>query len=273
LRIIVLFRTNFAVLTACVCYRYYEFIDHYNFDRELVGVALSYFDRYISNHASNEDVHTKDKFQIVAVTCLYLAIKIHSISEACLVESRSRALSRLLYGHVDPRTIYQMEMNVLQTLDWGLNPPTMHQFALNFSKLHPLGDVNSGLASYLYEATRYQVELAVFIPELLERFKPSVVVCAAMENVLEKIAIENPKTSLSTEMTQCIETLFIADQSVTIDPVAVAQCKLTLTRLCPQLPDLDYFGINDTDQLDLSASYDMHEYSSAVPSPKNVIDY
>ena len=95
-------------------HRCYEFIDHYNFDREVVGVAIYYFDRYTSSQTSCEGVHTKDKFQIIAVTSLFLAIKLHSMSEDHLVQSRPHALARLLYGHVDPQEIYEMEMAILE---------------------------------------------------------------------------------------------------------------------------------------------------------------
>lgn len=255
--------------------RYYEFVDHYNFDREVVGVAISYFDRYISSQKSCEDVHTKDKYQVIAVTTLFLAIKLHSISEDCLIRNRSLAMARLLYGHVDPQEIYEMEMDILEQLDWRLNPPTLHMFALNFSQLHPLGDCCSTTTSYLYEATRYQVELAIFIPALLERFTSSVIVYAALKNTEEKIASENPHI-LTTDMKQSFDAL-MKDSFIAIDPTAVSQCQLSLQRLCPQLPSLEYFG-SDTDSTvfpsdDYNAQEDSKEETPSAISPMNVIDY
>mmetsp|Transcript_26673 Transcript_26673/g.45402 ORF Transcript_26673/g.45402 Transcript_26673/m.45402 type:complete len:306 (+) Transcript_26673:137-1054(+) len=255
-----------------ICDWYYEFIDHYNFDREVVGVAFSYFDRYISIQKScKEDVHTKDKYQLIAVTSLFVAIKLHSMSEDHLVQSRPHALARLLYGHVDPQEIYEMEMAILQQLDWRLNPPTLHMFALNFSQLHPLGDCCSTTTSYLYEATRYQVELAIFIPELLANFKTSVISYAALKNTEEKIASENPHI-LTADMKQSFETL-LKDPSIALDPTAVSQCQLSLKRLCPQLPSLEYFG-SDTDATVFPSDHnDEGETSVATISPMNVVDY
>eukprot|EP00986_Skeletonema_menzelii_P005909 scaffold2231_cov122-Skeletonema_menzelii.AAC.1 len=227
-----------------ICDWCYEFIDHYNFDREVVGVAIYYFDHYISSQSSCESVHTKAKFQIIAVTSLFLAIKIHSTSEECLVESRSRALSRLLYDHVDPQEIYEMEMDILVLLDWRLNPPTLHQFAVNFTQLHPLGDCCSTTTSYLYEATRYQVELAIFSPELLAAFTSSIIAYAALKNAEEKIAADNPHI-LTDDMQQSFEAL-MRDPSMTIDSVAAARCQLSLKMLCPQLPGIDDFSFSDT---------------------------
>lgn len=251
--------------------RYYEFIDHYNFDREVVGVAVNYFDRYISSQKSCEDVHTKDKYQIIAVTSLFLAIKLHSMSEDCLVESRARALTRLLYGNVNPKEIYEMEIEILLLLDWRMNPPTLHQFALNFSQLHPLGDCCSTTTSYLYEATRYQVELAIFIPALLAKFKPSVIAYAALKNAEEKIASDNPHI-LTAEMKQSFETL-MTDQTLAMDLTAVAQCQLLLQAVCPQLPGLEYFS-NDTDANVIPPDHDAQEEDSTTSNyPLNVVDY
>ena len=252
--------------------RYYEFIDHYNFDREVVGIAISYFDRYISSQKCCEGVHNKEKYQIIAVTSLFLAIKLHSMSEDCLVQNRTFALARLLYGHVDPEQIYKMEMDILQVLDWRLNPPTLHQFALNFSQLHPLGESCSNSSSYLYEATRYQVELAIFIPALLSKFASSVIVYAALKNTEEKIASENPHI-LTEDMKQAFEAL-MKDPSIAMDPKDVAQCQLSLKRLCPQLPSLDYFG-NDTDVSVLQSDYNVQggDNSVGTASPLNVMDY
>lgn len=258
-------------------HRCYEFIDHYSFDREVVGVAMYYFDRYISSQASCDGIRTKDKFQIIAVTSLFLAIKLHSMSEDRLIESRSRALARLLYDHVDPQEIYEMEMEILVLLDWRLNPPTVHQFAINFSQLHPLGERCSTAISYLYESTRYQAEIAVFSPELLATFKSSVIAFAALKNAEEKIAADNPHI-LTAGMNQYFEAL-MADPTMTIDSDAVDQCQLVLKRLCPQLPGLDDFSETDTDSdtavIVIPTDYHVQDGTVRVNtiSPPNVADY
>lgn len=272
-----LFALNFSSTSILFFHRCYEFVDHYNFDREVVGVAMYYFDRYISSQASCDGVHTKDKFQIIAVTSLFLAIKLHSMSEDRLIESRSRALARLLYDHVDPQEIYEMEMKILVLLDWRLNPPTVHQFAINFSQLHPLGDCCSTTTSYLYEATRYQAEIAIFSPELLATRRSSVIAYAALKNAEEKIAAENPHI-LTADMNKSFEAL-MTDPTMTMDPEAVDRCQLVLKRLCPQLPGLDDFSKTETetdpDVIVFPTDYNVQEDIVLVNaiSPPNVADY
>ena len=41
--------------------------------------------------------------------------------------------------------------------------------------------------SYVYEAARFQCELAVFLPNLLLKYRPSEIVFAAMLNAMEKV--------------------------------------------------------------------------------------
>ena len=43
-------------------------------DRDIVGISLSYFDRYLSRHTSIDET----LYQLVALTSLYLAVKLHS---------------------------------------------------------------------------------------------------------------------------------------------------------------------------------------------------
>lgn len=121
------------------------------------------------------------------MSSLFVAIKVHGIAEERLAETRSKALSRLLYGHFDPEQILAVEQDIVQVLGWYVNPPTMHQIALAFSQIHPLKDVSTKNNSYVYEAARYQVELAVFVPDLLQKYKSSTLVYAAMLNAMEKV--------------------------------------------------------------------------------------
>ena len=261
----------YSYLLSQLLLRYYEFIDHYNFDREVVSVAISYFDRFMAISADSFDAeHAMDMYQKVAVTALFLACKLYATT-SCevenVLEARSRALSKLLYGTVDPQDLLKMELDMLRAFEWHVNPPTMHQFAFLFFKLHPLRDTCPLSGSYLYEATRYQVELAVFVPELLARFKPSVVVCAAMNNALEKICADNPYV-ISTEMKQSFETMCAQQQ---INPLAVAQCQLVLKRLYPQLPTLDYFF--DDAMVATPGNSTMQMVRNVSNSPTNVADF
>ena len=195
-------------------------------------MALNYFCRYISKRQSSDSL-TPEKIHRLAVTSLFLAIKIHSTSEEDLVEARARALSRLAYGHFEGREVLDMEEDLLQTLDWRLNPPTMHQFAMRYSQLHPLGRSDTRSTNYLYEITRYQVELAVLFPELIMNYKPSVLAYAAMLRAEDEL---NPRV-LTIEMRE----KFLSLQPILdMEPSQVEEAKAALEVLIPQVPDIEY---------------------------------
>jgi len=51
---------------------FYSVVDHFEFSREVVAVAIHYLDRYLATAPV-----TKKQFQLVAMTSLYLAIKLY----------------------------------------------------------------------------------------------------------------------------------------------------------------------------------------------------
>ena len=56
-----------------ICEWEYRVIDHFDFNREVVAVSLSYLDRFLCTSRSV----TKKGFQLAAITCLYMAIKLY----------------------------------------------------------------------------------------------------------------------------------------------------------------------------------------------------
>ena len=182
------------------------------------------------------ELPTRDRFQLVAITSLFVAIKIHCMSDD--LEAKAKALGMLFFGHqFDAKDVEAMELDMLQTLQWKLNPPTMHQFAINYSMLHPQGKVCPRTNFYLHEATRYQVELAIFVPNLLEKFKPSVLAYAATLNASEEVdsRVLKPRTQQQWRS-------LMTHPAVQMDPTHVEEAQLALRELCPRLPEMDRFG-------------------------------
>ena len=74
----------------------------------------------------------------------------------------------------------ETEEEMIIILDWRLDPPTTHHFAMIYIQLHPLGRRDAHLGHFIYEMTSYQVEQAIFSRELMMNYKPSVITYAAM---------------------------------------------------------------------------------------------
>lgn len=76
---------------------------------------MNILDRYLSRHLSiGESV-----YQLVAMTSLYLAVKLHSTRKISV-----SSMSELSKGHFRVDQIEQMEVFIIKTLRWRLNPPT-----------------------------------------------------------------------------------------------------------------------------------------------------
>ena len=79
-------------------------MDHFDFNREVVSVAMSYLDRYLSTRRVNKKI-----FQLAAMTCLYLAIK---LSEPSTLKIAS--LIGLSRGFFTTEHIVAMEQSILR---------------------------------------------------------------------------------------------------------------------------------------------------------------
>ncbi|KAL7510433.1 hypothetical protein ACHAXN_007338 [Cyclotella atomus] len=212
-----------------ICDWFYELVDHYNFDREVVGIALHYFDRYIAKRSDGFLV--REKYQLAAMSALFLAIKIHGVSEDGS-SAKIKALSRLCYGHFEGEQVLAAEKDILVALEWFIHPPSMHQVAMAFSQVHPLRYVSPSNNSYVYEAARFQCELAVFLPDLLQKYKPSEIVFAAMLNATEKV---DPIVLTSQMKNQFMSLLHLPELG--LDESKVAEVKAYMKRSFP-VPDL-----------------------------------
>jgi len=91
------------------------------YQRELVAVALSYMDRYISKRGP--EGLTASEYRLTAMTSLYLAIKIYR------AELIGIALFTDLCSDVEPEDVERTERDLLHKLDWNLHPPTSVAFA------------------------------------------------------------------------------------------------------------------------------------------------
>jgi Cyclin, N-terminal domain len=90
-----------------ICEWSYQVIDHFDFSREVVSVSIHYLDRFLAKAQVD-----KKLFQLVAMTALYLAIKIYEPGTLCM--SSMIELSR---GYFSPAQMVEMEMAILKYVD------------------------------------------------------------------------------------------------------------------------------------------------------------
>ena len=149
---------------------------------------------------------TKKEFQLLGVTCLYLAIKIHGERPAA-ADGLQRAklkidvfveLSRGIFSRA---SIESAEMRVLEGLFWRLNPPTCVSFVSGLLELLPpwLGHSLSApkglisesptsdiIRSKIFEMARYFTEVAVCVADFFD-LNPSHIAYAAILSAIEAV--------------------------------------------------------------------------------------
>lgn len=95
---------------------------HYGFNGLTVALAVNYFDRFLSSFNIQNDKPWMS--QLVAVACLSLAAKVEETQVPVLVDLQVEE-SRFLF---DSRSIQRMELLVLSSLEWKMNPVTPFSF-------------------------------------------------------------------------------------------------------------------------------------------------
>lgn len=99
-------------------------VDAYGFDRSNVSTAFALVDQYIATLLSQDKVTdetiTRERYQLISMTALYTAIKLsepmRKLSPDALVDMSRGCFQRDQFE--------ETEAQMLQALNWKLNPPT-----------------------------------------------------------------------------------------------------------------------------------------------------
>ena len=156
-----------------ICEWCYQVVDHFNFNREVVSVSMSYIDRYLATRTVNRRI-----FQLVAMTALYLAIKLYEPGKL-----RMSSLIDLTMGYFVAEHIVTMELSMLQSLGWHLHPPTPLAFVRDFMRLVSV-EIDPGARHDVSELGRFMTELSVCDYWFVTK-KPSSIALASLVNALE----------------------------------------------------------------------------------------
>jgi Cyclin, N-terminal domain len=183
-----------------LCEWCYEVVDHFAFDREVVSIALNYLDRVVSlkTASGNNEPIPKREYQLLAVTSLYIAIKVHGENES--TDSPRRKLKidafvELSRGYFQVEVIEATERSMLKALHWRVNPPTVLRFVTFLLRLVPRwathssssGSPPSGSPSpqgnavgSIFDVARYLAELSVCVSAFSFNCDPSVIAYASI---------------------------------------------------------------------------------------------
>lgn len=156
-----------------ICEWQYEVVDRFDIDREIVFYSTYYLDQYLSHCYVDEEL-----FQLVAITCIYLAIKLHSSKKVGI-----RCIASMGRGAIQAEHIEAMELSIMQSLEWHLHPPTPSSFIENS---FPLISGNH----QAYEFSRFLTELSVCAYPFV-CIKPSSIAIAATLIAIDHFRLGN----------------------------------------------------------------------------------
>mmetsp|Transcript_12607 Transcript_12607/g.25222 ORF Transcript_12607/g.25222 Transcript_12607/m.25222 type:complete len:375 (-) Transcript_12607:54-1178(-) len=135
-----------------ICMWFYDVIDGFHLDREAVWVAMSFIDRYIEIKQLEST-----KFKLIALTSLFLAVKLIDPSKTIFAET----MAALSNGSFRKENIFEMELDILQTLQWLIHPPTPVTAMYYFYPLFPKwNNFSEPLKDQIIQLSKYLIELS-----------------------------------------------------------------------------------------------------------------
>ncbi|KAL7537832.1 hypothetical protein ACHAXR_008119 [Thalassiosira sp. AJA248-18] len=195
------------------------------YQRETAVIAISYLDRFIcvrSSSRAREARHNRTQYQLVAMTCLYISIK---ITEAVGISAST--FSRLSGGHNSEEDIVSCEKDILAALQWRVNGPSPFQFVSYILELLP-DSAGMGAVLKLYGDSHRQIELAmgdyIFVP-----LCRSSIAVAAIVNSLESFPKDYIPREERAQFLQAISDVFDFD---VVDSPLIKAVRMHLLERC-----------------------------------------
>jgi hypothetical protein len=208
----------------------YDVVDTFGLDREIVCIAFNYFDRF---NAVTKPSRLADmtSFQLLAVTCLFIAHKLYAKKDDGSGKLTIDAFERLSRDMFCKKDIENKEMDVLQTLNWFVNPPTSLAFLICFFELIPKLDRE---LQAVFEVARYLCEISVCVGSIFLSYKESTIAYASII-----CGLESTYSSLVMRVTSLGDFYHAVNSAANMlpsDPEVLDVCSFFKTA-CPDLFD------------------------------------
>ena len=227
-----------------ICQWYFQVSDCFDFDRGVVFVALNYLDRAVAQNCETLKFTTNRELQLVAVTALYLAMKLHGEIEPATSQAKGSKYERkkltidafvvLSKRHFDVCAIETMELDLLSILKWQLNPIDARVFVACMLEL--MTERNTYLQEWrcIFDIARYIAELSLGEVDLVFSTRPSVVACASILCAINSLGRAG-RSLPPMHVLQHMSTSIYEATSLSLDMEAVTQTAIRLTHLCPSI--------------------------------------
>mmetsp|Transcript_29575 Transcript_29575/g.63399 ORF Transcript_29575/g.63399 Transcript_29575/m.63399 type:complete len:371 (+) Transcript_29575:287-1399(+) len=251
-----------------MCEWCYQVVDFCKFRRETVGIGMSYLDRYMCSEVGKKALADRKEYQLVAMTCLYIAIKLHEP-----LEMETSLLADLSRGCYTEMEFANMEKRILEAIEWRVSGPTPLAFVLHYISFLP-DTISTSVVEAIFDYSRYQTELAI-ADHYFVKTKPSVVGMAALLNALEGMDTNLIPERIQDRLVQVI----ILYTNMDIDEVEDIQMRLSniILSLLDDMSTEKYRFLvqeeSDEEDIDLSDDYDEGDVESDDETSDDEEDY
>lgn len=229
-----------------LCEWCFEVVDHFTYDREVVSFALSYLDRAAARKSElTDDPLPKREYQRLAVTSLYMAIKLHGETDEKEGPRRKLGIKvfvELSRGFFDRDAIEATERSILQSLKWRINPPTCLRFLVSFLPLCPMWNSrddsgskrtsHASVVASMYDVSRYLTELSECVSFFTFQCKPSAVAYSAILCAMEALRNSSP-------LPDTVRFAFLSNMArasgYSADDEAIREVCFKLKEICPSM--------------------------------------
>jgi hypothetical protein len=106
----------------------YQAVSAFGLDRDTVAVAFSCLDRYMAVEVDESHPFAREDFQLISMTALYMSVKIMEPGKKLSIH----ALVDMSLGFYSASDVKEMESDILNVLNWRVNPPTPLAFASHY---------------------------------------------------------------------------------------------------------------------------------------------
>ena len=137
-----------------ICEWSYGVVDYFDLSREMVAISMSLIDRFLAKSEGQESGSSSKRVLLATMATLQLAIKINEHKKLHL-----KSYCLLSRGNFSPKQVEDMEKEVLEVLDWKVNPPTALEFIGHLLLLLPR-EVHASI-NEMYTFARYLSELCI----------------------------------------------------------------------------------------------------------------
>ncbi|KAK1741634.1 cyclin family protein [Skeletonema marinoi] len=155
----------------------YRVVDHFRVDREVVAIALSYIDRVLSaNHCAD-----RRTFKLISSASLHLAMKVHFPNKW---KDIGKLIPDLSQGDFAIGDLVGMEMEIVKSLTWLLNPATARCISVHMLSLLEM-EIPASVLNKVASAAIFFVELSVCDYSFVT-MKKSAISIASLLNATER---------------------------------------------------------------------------------------